>query len=154
MPESVFGLPAHPLVVHATVVLVPLTAVVLALAVTVPRFRAWAGWLPLGLAVTSVVLAPVTTGSGERFREQLGIQSAAVDRHADLGGMLIWWCLGMLAVAALLTLVHRDGHSLPRRLAVGLTAVGLVVSLGTVVQVALIGHSGAEAVWGGVVATG
>ena len=48
MPETVFGLPIHPLIVHATVVVVPTAALVLVLAVLLPRFRAWAGPLPAG----------------------------------------------------------------------------------------------------------
>ena len=80
VPETVFGLPVHPLVVHATVVLVPLTALVLLLAVLLPRFRAWAGWLPLGLAVVSTALAPISTSSGENLEHQLGETSA--DREA------------------------------------------------------------------------
>lgn len=149
MPESVFGLPLHPLVVHATVVLVPLTALVLALAVVLPRFRAWAGWLPLGLAAVSTVLAPLSTGSGENLERALGGGNDLIEKHAELGEMLIWWCLGMLAVALALTVVHRRSAPPSRGVRVGLLVAGLVVSIGTVVQTALIGHSGATAVWDG-----
>jgi uncharacterized membrane protein len=151
MPDSVFGLPIHPLVVHATVVLVPLAAVVLALAVSLPRFRAWAGWLPLGLAVVSVVLAPVSTTSGNRFEELLGINPEVVERHRELGSMLIWWCLGMLAVAVAVTVVHRRPDPPSRGVALGLTVAGVAVAAGTLVMVVLIGHSGADAAWGGIV---
>jgi uncharacterized membrane protein len=151
MPESVFGLPVHPLVVHATVVLVPLTALVLALAVSLPRFRAWAGWLPLGLAVVSVVLAPVSTVSGESFEDLLGLNPDVVERHRELGAMLIWWCLGMLVVAAALTVVHRRPDPPARAVSLGLTVAGVAVAVGTVVMVVLIGHSGADAAWGGLV---
>jgi uncharacterized membrane protein len=151
MPDSVFGLPVHPLVVHATVVLVPLTALVLALAVSLPRFRAWAGWLPLGLAVVSVVLAPVSTMSGDRFEELLGIDPEVIERHRELGGMLIWWCLGMLVVAAALTVVHRRPDPPTRAVSLALAAAGVGVAVGTLVMVVLIGHSGADAAWGGVV---
>lgn len=151
MPETVLGLPLHPLVVHATVVLVPLTALVLLLAVLVPRFRAWAGWLPLGLAVVSTALAPISTSSGENLEERIG-ESPLIERHAELGEMLIWWCLGMLAVALALTVVQRrttrSTTEPPKGLAVALAVAGLVASVGTMVQVALIGHSGAESAWG------
>lgn len=46
MPSTIFGLPLHPLLVYATVVFVPLAALLVILAVTVPRFRTWAGPLP------------------------------------------------------------------------------------------------------------
>ncbi len=169
MPESVFGLPVHPLVVHATVVLVPLTALALLLAVLVPRFRAWAGWLPLGLALLSPLLALSSTTSGENLEQRLG-ESPLIERHAELGEMLIWWCLGMLVAAvALMVLTRRHGSDQTAPAAgergngpgagpsrgwmVALAVVGVVASVGTLVQVALIGHSGAESVWGGVVPT-
>ena len=152
MPESVFGLPVHPLVVHATVVLVPLTALVLLLAVLLPRFRAWAGWLPLGLAVVSTVLAPISTSSGENLEERLG-ETSLIEKHAELGEMLIWWCLGMLVVALALTLLGRRSSGPSKGVAVALAVAGVVVSVGTMVQVALIGHSGAESAWGSVPAS-
>ncbi|QIK67735.1 hypothetical protein G7072_16520 [Nocardioides sp. HDW12B] len=152
MPETVFGLPVHPLVVHATVVLVPLTALVLLLAVLLPRFRTWAGWLPLGLAVVSTVLVPISTSSGENFEEQLG-GSKLIEEHAELGEMLIWWCLGMLAVAVALTVVGRrsarSSRAPSKGTALALAVAGVVACVGTLVQVVLIGHSGAEAAWGG-----
>lgn len=152
MPETVFGLPVHPLVVHATVVLVPLTALVLLLAVLLPRFRAWAGWLPLGLAVVATSLAPISTSSGENLEGRLG-GSRLIEEHAELGGMLIWWCLGMLAISVALTFVTRRTQEPARGVALGLAVAGVVVSLGTMVQVALIGHSGAESAWGSVPAS-
>jgi uncharacterized membrane protein len=151
MPDTVFGLPVHPLVVHATVVLVPLTALVLALAVSLPRFRVWAGWLPLGLAVVSLILTPISTASGDRFEQLLGIDPEAVARHRQLGEMLIWWVLAMFAVAAALTVVHRRPEPPSRGVRVGLIVVGIGVAVGTVVMVVLIGHSGATSVWGGLV---
>ncbi len=152
MPETVLGLPLHPLVVHATVVLVPLTALVLLLAVLAPRFRAWSGWLPLGLAGISTALAPISTSSGENLEERLG-RTPLIEEHAELGQMLVWWCLGMLVVAVVMTLLSRraSGEKAPSKaVAVGLAVAGVVASVGTMVQVALIGHSGAESAWGNV----
>ena len=47
---TVFGLPLHPLIVHATVVIVPTAALAVLLATFWPRFRRWASWGPLALA--------------------------------------------------------------------------------------------------------
>ena len=52
---TVFGLPLHPLIVHATVVIVPTTALAVLLAGFWPHFRRWASWGPLALALLSVV---------------------------------------------------------------------------------------------------
>lgn len=43
MFDTIFGLPLHPLVVHATEVIVPLAAVLVVLTAAWPRFRRWAG---------------------------------------------------------------------------------------------------------------
>jgi hypothetical protein len=150
MPETIFGLPLHPLVVHATVVIVPLTAVVLAMSVVNERFRRWAGPLPLGLAVVSEVLAPVSTSTGENLQELVGT-GPLVERHAELGRMLVWWCIGMLVVAASSYLLRRRGALTGNRATVLLVA-GILVATGALVQVALVGHSGAKAVWSGIVA--
>ena len=50
MPTSVYGVPLHPLIVHATVVMIPLAALTVVLAALWPRFRSWAGPLPLGIS--------------------------------------------------------------------------------------------------------
>jgi glucan phosphoethanolaminetransferase (alkaline phosphatase superfamily) len=152
VPEAVFGLPLHPLVVHATVVIVPATALVLALSLVLRRFRAWAGLLPLAMAAASAVLAPLSTSTGEGLEHMVG-DSQLVRRHAELGGMLVWWCLAMLVVAAASWWVRRSRPQLSRGLATGLVVLGLVASLGTIVQTVLIGHSGAKAAWSGVVSS-
>ena len=65
MPESVFGLPVHPLAVHATVVLVPLAALALLAHVLVPAARQRLGIVTPVLAVVALVLVPISTSSGE-----------------------------------------------------------------------------------------
>ena len=51
LPDTVNGLPLHPLTVHATVVLVPLLAL-LGVLFVIPRIREWARW-PLGLVAVA-----------------------------------------------------------------------------------------------------
>ena len=147
MPETVLGLPLHPLVVHATVVLVPLTALLVVLTAVSPRLRAWAGPLPLVGAVISTILAPISTSTGESLEHSLG-ESKLIEEHAELGDMLIWFCLGMLVVAAATWFLHRRG-SVTKGLGTALAVLGVVAGVATMVQVVLIGHSGAKAVWDG-----
>jgi drug/metabolite transporter (DMT)-like permease len=149
MPSTVAGLPVHPLIIHATVVFVPLTALALVLSVVSPRFRAWAGPLPLALAVVSLVLDPLSTSTGENLEHMVG-ETPAVQHHAHLADMLIWWVLAMLVVAAATYFLHRRRRPVGKGLAVTLAVVGVVAAGGTVVQTVLIGHSGAEAAWSGV----
>ncbi len=161
MLDTVAGLPIHPLVVHATVVIVPAAALAVALAALWPRFRRWAGVGPLALAAVAVVLVPGSTQSGESLEERVG-ESALVEQHAQLGDQLLPWVLVLAVAAAAIVLLDRrsegrapfsarPGVPVARPLAVAVTVLALVGALGTSVQVIRIGHSGAEAAWSGLV---
>jgi hypothetical protein len=150
MPETVFGLPVHVLLVHATVVVLPVAATLLVASVLVPRLRVWAGPLPLLLAVASLALVPLTTASGENLERAIGT-SPAINDHAALGEMVIWWAIGLVAVAAVSYAMRLRGRQPRRWMTVAVAALGVAVGLGALVQVVLTGHSGAEAVWSGVV---
>jgi hypothetical protein len=146
VPATIFGLPTHPLVVHAVVVLVPL-ACLLALASAVsPRFRQWARWATPITAVVGLALVPVATDSGEGLESRVG-HSALIEKHSELADSL----LPLMAVLALfvivLTVLHRRGARGAATIAVA-ALVGLA-SVATLVQVVRIGHSGANAVWHG-----
>ena len=161
---TIFGLPAHPLIVHATVVMVPLAALAVALHAFVPRARARLGLITLGAAAVAVILVPLSTSSGEQLQSEVG-NTALVDRHAELADGLLPWVIGLLVVAVLLTvrdrtaggrrmrLLPRGGAttvagSLTKPVVIGVLAVLMV--LGTTQQVIRIGHSGAQAAWHGV----
>lgn len=147
MPETVLGLPLHPLVVHATVVLVPLAAVLMIATAFSARLRRWAGPLPLGLSALSVALTFASTMSGENLDEALP-ETPLIERHAELGEMLEWWAIAMLVVAVVQWLLAR--RHVRTGLATVVAVLGVVVAVGATVQVALVGHSGAKAVWDGV----
>jgi uncharacterized membrane protein len=146
MLDTIFGLPMHPLIVHATVVIVPTAAATVLLAAFWPRFRAWAGVLPAALSLVAVVLTPLSTSSGESLEETTR-RTELVREHAEMGGLLIWWVVPLAVVAVGSWWLHRQ-----RAKGVGvrwvLPALAVVLALGTLVQVALIGHSGAKAAWG------
>lgn len=151
MLDTAFGLPVHPLIVHATVVIVPTAAVAVLLAAVSARFRAWAGWGPLALSVVSIVLTPLSTSSGESFERQLG-GSKLIDRHSALADFLLWWVIPLALVAAVLYWAFNFRGGRPERLGAPalrlvLTVLTVVVAVGTLVQVVLIGHSGAKAAW-------
>jgi len=162
MLDTIFGLPVHPLVVHAVVVLVPLAAVG-AIACTLSTWvRAHVGWLVAAIAVLDVALVPVATGSGESLEEEVG-ESALLEKHAELGEQLLPFvvvlALGCVAVMALARLADRradgadgaDGAVVPawagRTMVLVVAAVTILAAVGTLVQVARIGHSGAKATW-------
>jgi hypothetical protein len=150
MLDTVFGLPVHPLIVHATVAVIPTAAVALLLSALWPRFRRWAGWGPAALAVLALVLTPLSTSSGESLEHRVG-QSPLVEHHAHLAGMMIWWTVPLAVLALVAYALHRTGRltSGGRALRVALAVVSVVVAVGTLVQVVLVGHSGAKAAWAG-----
>ncbi|WP_104090579.1 DUF2231 domain-containing protein [Cryobacterium sp. N19] len=149
MFDTFFGLPMHPLIVHATEVVVPIAALVLLLAAIWPRFRRWAKLLPLGLTLAALVLVPLSTESGEALEERVS-ESALIDTHADLAEGLLPWVIGMVLIAAVLfwwNLKKAPTTRAPKWVAIAIAVAALGASSGTVVQAILIGHSGATAVW-------
>jgi hypothetical protein len=109
---NIFGLPAHPLIVHATVVMVPLAAFAVLLHAFVPAARARLGLVTPLAALVAVGLVPLSTSSGERFEEQVG-HSPLIERHSELADGLLPWVIGLLVVAVLLTVRDRLGRREP-----------------------------------------
>ena len=118
---QVAGLPLHPLIVHAV-----------------------------------VVLTPLTVAAGESLAEWIG-PVPAVERHEELGEMLLPWAIALFVVAAAQWAWFRFGEARMRRrspggavaVRIGLAVASVVVAVGTLVVLVLIGDSGARAVWGG-----
>ncbi|WP_157550616.1 DUF2231 domain-containing protein [Nocardioides jensenii] len=154
MPHSIAGLPIHPLLVHATVVIVPAAALAVLLAAVWRRFRRWSGPLPLALAVLGLILDPLSTSSGESLEHQVG-GSTLIEKHAELADGLLPWMIALVAGAAGLYAWHwrqdrRGPGAVPasqRWVPVAISVLAVVAALGTTVQVVLIGHSGAKAAW-------
>lgn len=151
MPETLGGIPVHPLIVHAVVVLIPLAALGVIAVSLVPRWRGRFGVLVVAAAAVSTALVPVATESGENLEEVVG-ESARLERHAELGEGMIWGAIPLLVVAAVLWWMgwraDRD-RPVPRWLALVVPVLGVVIAVVALVQVVLVGHSGAESVWGG-----
>jgi hypothetical protein len=158
MPATIFGLPLHPLIVHATVVFVPLAAAAVAAAVLVPRFRRWAGPLPALLSLVALVLTPLSTASGENLEHSVP-ETHLIEEHAHLGDQLIPFTIALFVLAAGFWWVggrrrtsRGPGAERPDRRRAITALVGslaLVAAVGTGVQVVRIGHSGAKAAWAG-----
>jgi hypothetical protein len=106
----VFGLPAHPLLVHAVVVLVPLVAIGAVAAVLWPSLRARIGWLLAAGAVLNLVLTPLTVVSGEALEERVR-ENAALESHAEQGQLRLLMAAG--SPAGLHTQPRPRRHSAP-----------------------------------------
>lgn len=144
---EVNGLPTHVLLVHAVVLFVPLTALLVTGSVLAPRARRWLGILPVAVAFGTLLLVPLTTHAGEWLRDRVP-QSPLVQRHAEMGDGLLPWALGLFVLAAASWLFFRRVRpNALLRVAFGLLAVAL--SVGAVAQVYRIGDTGARAAWQG-----
>lgn len=149
MPNDFYGLPLHPLIVHATVVIIPLAALTALLTLLLQRFREWAGWLPAGLSLVGLILVPLSTSTGETLEEHVR-ETALLESHSEMAEGLLPWMIGLTAMTLISYVVHRRSTpERPTRQAVSATIAILVVLsvVGTTVQVARIGHSGAESAW-------
>lgn len=170
--DKIFGLPAHPLLVHAPVVLLPLGAVgVLLMVIRTKWFERykWATLVVVGAGMLGAILA---AGSGESMEE---ITRRRAGDHAEAGdaarlAAIIFFAVMLLAVVG--PLLWKRWSASRARVADGASAASdapaqpsadssaqpmwlrLVVSgaliasaAGSVITVIDAGHSGAERVW-------
>ncbi|HRK47347.1 MAG TPA: hypothetical protein PK324_17075 [Nocardioides sp.] len=144
------GLPLHPLVVHAAVVLGPLAAIAAIAYVALPRYRDWLRWV----ALISVLLATVAIWAayltGENFYDHGNFDQFSkeiqdrIQTHENYARTLRWITTGFALVTILATWLHTRTGAVRVVLNV-LVVVGAVLTL---VWVALTGDAGARAVWG------
>jgi hypothetical protein len=149
--DTFAGLPLHPLVVHAVVVLLPLMSLVTIAVAARPAWRVAA--LPVVVADALVLVgALVAKESGERFQarlSQLRGGAAVASEHAEQGGRLPLFALALLVAAVVVWFARRRpglaGASVVLAVVAGLAAISWTV---------VVGHSGAEDVWSSVVSSG
>lgn len=164
---TVGGLPAHILLVHAVVVLVPLTALLVVLVSLWPAARAR---LPMATAIVAVVTllsVPLTTDAGEWLEHRV-TRTALLQTHTRLGDTMLPWAIALAVLALALLARELLAGRAARRVDVGpdaaahataawggrgvtvaLAVVAVVVAVGSVVTVYGIGESGSRAVWTG-----
>ncbi|NHB85791.1 hypothetical protein G7085_17760 [Tessaracoccus sp. HDW20] len=102
-----FGLPLHPLVVHAAVVFIPLAALGAVLVVLMARVRERYAGLTVTVGVLAVIAAFAARLTGPLLADHLGLAGTAlIARHQSLGSWMPWVTL-LLAVALPLHLLAR-----------------------------------------------
>lgn len=175
MPKEINGLPLHPLVVHAVVVLVPLTALI-AVLFLVPRFRRSLRWPMVALALISLASTFVARQSGLNLKKVLVPPQAAgsppnplldpIDRHQHLANQLWYLVIVFVIVVLIAAYVLRPDDELgpfPGRLGdhddeEGATTLDTVIraivaalvvvgAVAVVVQTVRTGEQGSRAVW-------
>lgn len=167
---QVGGLPLHPLLVHAVVVLIPLAVAAVGLSQFWPEARRRLGVLTPLSALAMALLVPVTIRAGEQLKEVVG-PLPRVEQHEDYGRLVLpwtialavlagvqWWWFRFGAVRVGEARVGRAGQAragqsqarVTRAVWWALSVATAVIGVGALVAVVLAGDSGARAVWEGV----
>ena len=150
--EKILDLPAHPLFVHAPVVLAPLVCLAaIALAVR-PGWRRPYRWHLVVATALVAIATQLAIGSGEAFDEALD-GAAPIDEHADLAETTRLWLIGWLLLgvgaAAHGRWVADRAAGDERSVNVQHALAGLAAILGIVATIWMFrtGHEGAQIVW-------
>ncbi|OBK38385.1 hypothetical protein A5658_26360 [Mycobacterium sp. 1245111.1] len=147
---TISGLPAHVLLVHALVVLAPLTALLEVLCALWSAARRHLVWLVLALAAVTTALTPITTEAGEWLYDQEHRHRDILNIHAGRGSVMIYFSISLLVVAVVLAVVHRREVRTGKpglALSVAVAVFAIVAGVASVIQVVRIGDSGARSVW-------
>jgi hypothetical protein len=153
--KTLFGLPAHPLIVHVPIVLIPLVAIGAIAMIVVPAWRARIGWVVVALAAVALVRVQLAIGSGETLEDHVE-RSHALHEHTELATSLRPLALLLfVGVLALMLIEHRrcrdsGGSAMPTWVLPAVSVFVIVASLLSTVRLVQIGHNGARASWGDV----
>jgi hypothetical protein len=175
---TINGLPAHALLVHVVVVLIPLSAVLLVLVALWPAARHRLSLLTAVLATLALISVPVTTNAGEWLEHHVP-RTPLLHIHTHLGDTMLPWAIALFVLAALIAIrahlrtrsakpatelvdgpgaahagtiapATADSDGIGGRLAtISLAVLAVVVALGATIAVYRIGDSGARAAWTG-----
>ena len=150
--ETITGLPLHPLVIHAVVLLVPLLVLAGIVYALVPRLRGRIGWVAVLLALAGVGSTLLAKLSGDAFRRRIVRKHMAnqeilvkIDSHRSLGTTTLYLTIALAVVVLLLVLLR----TLPRGASMALSVITVVLGLVTVYYVYRTGDAGARIVWTG-----
>jgi hypothetical protein len=140
------GLPAHFLLIHVVIVLLPLSAAGAVAASVWPAAQRKLTFLVPAGATIGALFVPITTRAGNDFWQHLG-RPAFVLHHQQLGNMVWYWATALALTTIAQWLVLRGTPARWLRIALAIAVV--VSAVGTIVIVVLTGDAGARAVWGG-----
>jgi uncharacterized membrane protein len=153
---TINGIPPHPLIVHAAVVLVPLAALFAGAYAVLPR-RRWQTRTPAAvLAVAAAAAVQLAAMTGDSLKGQLHENTSLIQTHEQWAGLLqaaAWVLAGLMVIAwwalphenPLPDKDHREGVTVLAKPLVLLLPVAAVTVL---LLVVLTGDAGARAVWG------
>ena len=152
---EVNGLPLHPLVVHAVVVLGPLAALTGLAYALVPRWRWVLRWPLVALAVVTAVASLAAVAAGEDLLAARPELEPLVEEHEGRGEWLRNISLGYALVSVLAAWALGGASALASgkgaretRFGIPVAAVLVLGAVCLIIMVYLAGDSGSRAVWG------
>jgi hypothetical protein len=165
--DELFGLPAHPLVVHLPVVLLPLAVVGVAAMMVRPAWYRHFRWPVLVITAVGALGAIFAANSGEALEERVedsasGAVREAIEEHAEAGEtartlaivflvavaayvVIPWWLERRARRTTSTADAAPDGA--PSWMRAVLMAVVALAAVGSLVTIVDAGHSGADSVW-------
>ena len=148
--DTLFGLPAHPLIVHAAVVLLPIAAIGLIVVAAIPRARKLYAPIVLGLALAATVAVGLAQQSGESLEDNVK-ETELVEEHTEQGETVLPWAIAVTVMSALVAaepyVRNRFDRPSPRVVTAVLVGASLIIGIGATYTVIDVGHSGAKSVW-------
>lgn len=102
MPTVINGVPAHVLLIHVVVVLIPLGALFTVLSAVWPTARYRLGIFGPITCLIGLASVPLTTNAGEWLQDKIDAQrgNALIQQHADLGNGFLLFALALFLVSA------------------------------------------------------
>lgn len=173
MDYEIAGLPLHPLIVHAAVVVIPVAALLTIISAVSGRARHKLGaWVP-GVAFAALVLVIIAQQAGQWLFDRLD-HTRLIETHANFGKLILPWVAGMFLLSFIEWLLDRlrikhevEDHGIiegttkrtgssqikPRRidavLSIVASVLALIFAIGSLTAVYQTGESGSRAVWEG-----
>jgi Predicted membrane protein (DUF2231) len=165
--EEILGLPAHPLLIHAAVVFVPLQVAAAIAYAVVPLTRRYIWWAVVGLAVIAPGAAWFAKLSGTALKDRLIRNNVVsneflpkIDAHNSFGDKTAYFstALGVLMLLMVLVVTKRpvEGERSASLVGGGNMIVSVLMLVGIIVIGGITGYyifrtgdSGANMVWEG-----
>jgi cytochrome b involved in lipid metabolism len=144
--DLITGLPVHPLISHAVVVVVPLAAFGALILTFVAKWRNTYSPLVLIAVLLSPISAFIATQSGEALSERVGLPKS----HSTLGERLSYVVLAFAIVFSIWFAIERSAQvrtKVPKILQQVVKVIVPILAIASLTLTVLVGHSGAEASW-------
>ncbi|MEO6712538.1 MAG: DUF2231 domain-containing protein [Mycobacteriales bacterium] len=158
MLDEMFGIPAHPLLAHLPLILVPLAAITSVVAVGFQRHRKRLAWAAAGVMALALASVQVANASGESLERRVE-DSDLLRNHISTGNTLRIFSVLLFVFLLVLAVLPQSSwtpqRAQRRRAAVaGVSLVVVILSIVCLVVVVRVGHSGTKSVWDGIPAPG